>query len=139
MLEQQTHKILLNRLQKERKMICMAGEYKQVIILRTDVGMKKGKMCAQASHASISSFLVAQRKDPSSIGNWLDFQKKVCLKVESEKELLDLYNSVKKELPCALIKDAGRTQVEPGTITALGIGPCPENKIDKYTKHLKLL
>ncbi len=115
------------------------SEYKQAIILRTDVGMKKGKMCAQASHASISSFLVVQKKDPLSVANWLDSQKKVVLKVESEKELLEIYNAVKKELPCALIKDAGRTQVEPGTITALGIGPCPETKIDKYTKHLKLL
>ena len=46
---------------------------------------------------------------------------------------------LKKILPCALIKDAGRTQIEPGTITALGIGPALESDIDKYTKDLKLL
>lgn len=114
-------------------------EYKQAIIMRTDTEMKKGKMCAQACHASVSSFIIAQNKDPKGVEGWLDFQKKVVLKVSSQEELLAIYTAVKKELPCALIKDAGRTQLEPGTITALGIGPCPEAKIDKYTQNLKLL
>lgn len=114
-------------------------EYKQAIIVRTDLGMKRGKIAAQASHASVSAFLKAQIKDPIAVKNWLPFQKKIVLKVNSEKEILMLFESLKDILPCALIKDAGRTQIPPGSITALGIGPGPESEIDKYTKNLKLL
>jgi PTH2 family peptidyl-tRNA hydrolase len=61
------------------------------------------------------------------------------LKVSSEAELLALYENMKREIPCALIRDAGHTQVEPGTITCFGAGPAEEAKIDKYAKDLKLL
>jgi len=114
-------------------------EYKQAIIIRNDLGMKKGKIASQAAHASLSAFLIAQRKDPKIIEEWIDYQKKIVLKVSSEKELLLLFEQLRKILPCALIKDAGRTQISPGSITALGIGPAKESDIDKYTKDLKLL
>jgi len=114
-------------------------EYKQAIIIRTDLGMKKGKIASQASHASLGAFLEAQRKDPKGTQEWLSYQKKIVLKVESEKELLMLFEQTKNLLPHALIKDAGRTQIEPGSITALGIGPAKEDLIDKFTKNLKLL
>ena len=61
------------------------------------------------------------------------------LKVGSEKELLELSERAKRTLPAALIKDAGRTQIEQGSVTCVGIGPAPENEIDKFTKDLKLL
>ncbi len=114
-------------------------EYKQAIIIRHDLGMQKGKIAAQASHASLSAYLEALRISPKVVEDWISYQKKVVLKVENEKQILDLFMQVKKILPCALIKDAGRTQVEPGSITALGIGPALECEIDKYTKDLKLL
>ena len=111
---------------------------KQVIVIREDLKMGKGKIAAQASHASLLAFLKAgilKRK------KWLkEGMKKVVLKVSSEKEILELYKKAKqKKLPSALIKDAGLTQIPPGTITALGIGPAEEKKIDEITGKLKLL
>ena len=111
---------------------------KQVIVIREDLKMGKGKIAAQASHASLFAFLKAgilKRK------KWMkEGMKKVVLKVSSEKEILELYKKAKqKKLPSALIKDAGLTQIPAGTITALGIGPDEEKKIDEITGKLKLL
>lgn len=111
---------------------------KQVIVVRADLKMGKGKLAAQVAHASLASFLkagfFAKRK-------WLkQGMKKVVVKVSCEKELIEIYEKAKKaKLPCELIRDAGLTQIKPGTITALGIGPGEDEKIDKITKHLKLL
>jgi PTH2 family peptidyl-tRNA hydrolase len=66
--------------------------------------------------------------------------KKVILKVSEEKDLIELHKKAKKEkLPCQLIEDMGLTQIEPGSMTALGIGPAEDRKIDKITGKLKLL
>jgi len=111
---------------------------KQVIILRKDIKMSLGKQISQACHASIASFL---KSDINEQKKWLDEgMKKVVLKVSNEKELKEFYKLVKKEkLPCELIVDAGLTQIKPGTITALGIGPANDKKIDKITGKIKLL
>ncbi len=115
-------------------------ELKQAIIIRSDLGMDKGKIAAQASHASLSAYIKANEKNSAWVRDWLSFgQKKIVLKVGSKEEITALFESVKKELPTALIKDAGHTQVEPGSITALAIGPAPEELIDKFTSNLKLL
>jgi len=63
----------------------------------------------------------------------------LVLKIEGESELLALYERMKQEIPCALIRDAGHTQIEPETITCFGAGPASEALINKYTKDLKLL
>ena len=113
---------------------------KQAIIIRSDLGMGKGKLAAQSSHASLSAYKKCEREDPSAAHEWEEEgQKKIVLKVSSEEELLSLYEKMKKEIPCALIRDAGHTQVEPGSITCFGAGPANEAKIDKYCKELKLL
>lgn len=111
---------------------------KQAIIVRTDLKMGKGKLCSQSAHASIAAFLKSNEIERK---NWLkEGMKKVVLKVSNEKELVELYKIAKKEkLPCELISDAGYTQIEPGTVTALGIGPANYKKIDKITGKLKLL
>ncbi|MDK2790855.1 MAG: peptidyl-tRNA hydrolase, family [Methanothermococcus sp.] len=115
--------------------------YEQVIIIRNDLKMGKGKIAAQACHASIESFIHAQKICPNIVKEWLrSGQKKVVLKVNSEKELLEVFKNANIEgLPCSLIRDAGRTQLEPGTITAVGIGPEKEDNINKITGKLKLL
>jgi len=115
------------------------SEFKQAIVIRNDLKMGKGKIAAQASHASIGAYVKCLEKHKDWAEDWFDMQKKVVLKVDSVTEIVTLFESIKKELPCVLIKDAGRTQIEPGSITALGIGPAPEEKIDKYTHSLKLL
>ncbi len=113
---------------------------KQAIVIRSDLQLGKGKLAAQASHASLSSYQKVKKADSETADEWEnEGQKKIVLKVGSEEELLALYERVKKEIPCALIRDAGHTQVEPGTITCFGAGPAEESLINKYTKELKLL
>ena len=113
---------------------------KQAIIIRNDLGMGKGKMAGQTAHASVSAYSLALARKEDDARQWEDEgQKKIVLKVGSEEELLALYERMKREMPCALIRDAGKTQLEPGTITCFGAGPADESVINKYTKDLKLL
>lgn len=113
---------------------------KQVIILRSDLGMGKGKLCAQCAHASIESFLKSKSKNSTLTQEWLDSgMPKVVLKIDNEKELIALFERAKREVPACLITDAGRTQIEPGSKTAVGLGPFDEKVLDRYTGHLKLL
>ncbi|MFH1403113.1 MAG: peptidyl-tRNA hydrolase Pth2 [Candidatus Altiarchaeota archaeon] len=109
---------------------------KQAIVVRTDLGMGKGKLAAQASHASLTAAdRSPHRKEWVSEG-----QKKTVLKVSGEEELIRILQEAKDYgLPTALIEDAGHTQVEAGTKTCVGIGPAPEEEIDKVTGRLKLL
>jgi peptidyl-tRNA hydrolase, PTH2 family len=113
---------------------------KQAIIIRNDLGMGKGKMAGQTAHASVSAYTLTRARKKEDAREWEEEgQKKIVLKVGSEEELLALYDRMKREMPCALIRDAGRTQLEPGTITCFGAGPAEESLINKYTKELKLL
>ena len=112
--------------------------YKQVIVVRTDIKMCRGKMAAQTSHAAVD---VLDKVDKRIISGWKkEGQKKVVLKARDEKELIELAEKCKKmRLPCSLISDAGHTELEGGTITALGIGPDTEEKINRITGSLPLL
>ncbi len=116
-------------------------EYKQVIVVRTDLKMSKGKLAAQAAHAAVSALLEALKYKREWVEKWIEQgQKKVVLRVESEKELIDIYEKARrKNLPVSLIIDAGRTELEPGTKTCVGIGPAPSRRIDEITGELKLL
>ncbi|MDD5087066.1 MAG: peptidyl-tRNA hydrolase Pth2 [Candidatus Nanoarchaeia archaeon] len=112
-------------------------EYKQVILVRQDLKLDKGKMAAQAAHASVESVL---RSDKEIVKKWRNAgMKKVVLKVKDKDELMK-YNQQAKDigLKTALITDAGKTHIAPGTITCLGIGPDKEEKIDKVTGNLKI-
>ena len=118
----------------------MAEKLKQVIIVRADLGMGKGKIAAQCSHAAVEALERTLMEKPEWARKWKqEGQTKVVLKVNSEQELLEWKKTLGKKFPVALIMDAGQTQVEKGTITALGIGPAPEKEIDSYTQKLKLL
>ena len=116
-------------------------ELKQVILIRTDLGMSTGKKCAQACHASVSSSDLVRTQDKKIWKKWKNSgQKKVVLKVRSMEDINTIYTKVTKaNIPCFLIKDAGLTQLEPGTTTALGIGPVLSIEIDKITGDLPLL
>ena len=110
---------------------------KQVILVRHDLKLSRGKLVSQCSHASVEAVLKSNKE---KINEWRKFSKKVVLKVRDEKELLSLKKLADKEkLVTALIKDAGRTEVKPGTITCLAIGPDEDKKIDKITGKLKTL
>lgn len=112
--------------------------YKQVILVREDLKLPKGKLAVQVSHASLEA---ASNSDSDVFEEWrLEGAKKVVLKVKDLDDILRYKNLCKSEkLKTALIKDAGRTVLQPGTITCLGIGPDKEHKIDKITGKLKML
>jgi PTH2 family peptidyl-tRNA hydrolase len=114
------------------------AEYKQVILVRQDLKLTKGKMAAQASHASVEALLKSHKDDVTA---WrAQGMKKTVLKVADEKELLEFKRKAEDAwLVTALITDAGHTHLAPGTTTCLGIGPDKADKIDKVTGHLKLM
>lgn len=111
---------------------------KQVMVIRTDLKMGKGKIAAQSCHASLGAF---KRADKRKIMKWeLGGEKKVVVKVKDLKELYELYEIVKRsDVSYYLVQDAGRTELPKGTVTCLGIGPDEDEKIDKITQDLKLL
>ncbi len=126
------------------------GNVKQVIVIRRDLRMRRGKEIAQGAHASAAwvvervSEAVASNRVPqlSEVEQaWIGgcFTKITC-RVDSVEELLDLYDKATEAgLQAHLITDAGRTEFhgEP-TITALGIGPGTSERMDPVTGHLKL-
>ena len=113
-------------------------EYKQVILARQDLRMSKGKLAVQASHASVAALLRSHKDD---IAKWRgQGMKKAVLKAKDLKELLDLKKKAEDAgLVAALITDAGKTHLEAGTVTCLGIGPDTADKIDRVTGMLKLV
>jgi PTH2 family peptidyl-tRNA hydrolase len=120
-------------------------DLKQAIVLRTDIKMSRGKQCAQSAHASLDACLKVMQADrvfkAKNFNLWKqEGMKKVVLKVDSKEELIQLRDKATQSgIQNALIKDAGFTELEPGTITAVGIGPDKEDKIDKITGHLSAL
>jgi PTH2 family peptidyl-tRNA hydrolase len=129
----------------------MTDKVKQVLVLRKDLNMSKGKMVVQCAHASIA-FLTNKMKDnlsnPEALW-WVNLSQaekewvygtffKVCVGVDSEKELLDIgYNAVMIGLSVKYIEET--TGFDKPTVTCLAIGPDYSSKIDPVTKHLKLL
>ena len=116
-------------------------KYKQVIVLRTDLEMSKGKIAAQAGHAAVSAAEEARKRRPDWWRAWLEEgQCKIAVRVESEEELLELEKKATElQLPSSLITDRGLTELPPGTKTCLGIGPVPSDQIDEVTGNLRLL
>jgi PTH2 family peptidyl-tRNA hydrolase len=114
---------------------------KQAIVVRSDLKMGKGKLAAQVAHASLSAAEETMERRSDWFGEWKEEgQAKVVLKVQTEEALHELYKKAKAaKLPVSLIEDRGLTQLEPGTVTCLGIGPGPEEELDKITGKLKLL
>ncbi len=113
-------------------------EYKQVILVRTDLKLPTGKLAAQVAHASLEAALTSDKKILTA---WrLGGAKKIVLKVADEKELRSyLQRAQSHGLRAVLITDAGHTVVSPGTVTCLGIGPDDEKKIDSVTGELPML
>lgn len=116
-------------------------EYKQVILIRTDLKMGTGKKCVQSCHASVSAADLVRTINKTIWKNWINSgQKKVVLKINNLEMLDEIVNKIRKvNIPYFLVKDAGLTQLPSGTTTALGIGPVISKEIDAITGDLKLL
>lgn len=142
---------------------------KQVIVWRKDLNVRKGKMMAQASHASMVVLLNAMNKTQRTEHEWVEprgympfikkglhfeFGKgsywdkwlnglftKICVSCENEAELLKFHLAAKDaKIPTALITDAGLTEFKGvPTNTCIAIGPYDSGEIDKITGNLKLL
>jgi PTH2 family peptidyl-tRNA hydrolase len=111
---------------------------KQVILIRQDLKMPKGKLAAQASHASVDAVL---NSDKIKIERWKNQGgKKLILKVKDINELKKYFNRAKKEkLVTVIIKDAAKTFFKKSVVTCIAIGPDEDSKIDSITKELSLL
>ena len=120
---------------------------KQVIVVRKDLTMRKGKMAAQVAHASVKSILTSEDgeyNDPDydeKVQEWLaDGMAKIVVCCDNEDELFQITGKAKEYgLMTNLIKDAGLTEFKEPTYTCVAIGPDEDYKVDQVTGHLKLL
>ncbi len=117
------------------------GLIKQVIVVRRDLGMGTGKIAAQVGHACVLGAEHVRKSKKEWYDEWERYgQEKVVLKVSNLGELEEVKrHAISLNLPWSEVTDAGHTQIEPGTVTCISIGPAPEDIIDKVTKDLKLL
>lgn len=123
---------------------------KQVICMRHDLKMRRGKQIAQGAHASMS--FLSRRLQALGTVTMADFSEaqrtwlegsfaKVCCRVNSEEELLEIYEkAIAAGLEVHLITDSGKTEFHgQPTRTCLAIGPDEAPVIDAITGHLELL
>ena len=125
-------------------------ECKLVLVVRTDLGMTKGKIAAQCGHATLACYKTlsraAARAGPASpearlLQRWERHgQAKVAVQTKSLEEVELLMGKAQSlGVTAEAIVDAGRTQIDPGSVTVLGVGPAPKSVVDQVTGHLKLL
>ena len=115
-------------------------EFKQCIAVRADLGMGKGKAAAQVGHACVMGAEIARGSHPEWLSGWISgFQKKVVVRVDGAAQLQQVkIAAAQLGLPWAQVADAGLTQLEPGTVTCVGVGPAPTDLVDKVTGELRL-
>lgn len=121
--------------------MAVSDKYKQVIVIRQDLEMGVGKKVAQGAHACLLAAEEARRRVPDLYREWYsEGMRKIACKVSSEAELQAVYEKARQlGIPTSIVADAGLTQLTPGTITAVGVGPARSIDIDKVTGTLKLL
>lgn len=128
---------------------------KMVIVMRTDLNMRKGKMCAQAAHAAVMStvagisYSTLDGKNPNfslphgdNIRKWfIEGQKKIVVGVDSLEQLYDIRTKavLTGKMTCHMVTDAGLTEFKGPTITCLALGPDTDENLDPITGELKLL
>jgi len=123
-----------------------------VIVMRKDLGMRKGKMIAQGAHASLAVLLDAGAPDPDgmsfrfaiddALAAWLGGRfTKVCVSVDSEAALDAIAEAARRAgLPCAVVVDAGHTEFHGvPTKTCCAVGPAWAEDVDAVTGELPLL
>ncbi|KAH8413757.1 hypothetical protein KR222_007546, partial [Zaprionus bogoriensis] len=121
-----------------------AGPTKLALIVRGDLRMGKGKTAAQCAHAAVMCYQSAAQGSEAQhalLQRWCRTgQPKIVLRVDSYEQLSGLQQQAQQaSVVAALVRDAGRTQLEAGTATVLGLGPATAAELDKLVAHLKLL
>ena len=113
--------------------------FKMALVVRTDLGMSRGKIAAQAAHGAVLAIGTAGAA--TWLCSWMTCgQPKIVLRVIDEASLLAIASAARAEgVPVSLVYDAGRTEVYAGTLTVAAVGPAPSADIDKVTGALKLL
>ena len=116
-------------------------DHKMVIGVRMDLKLSKGKIAVQAAHAAVICALKSRKHQKISFNNWYkEGQKKVVVKVKDLGELQRLReDALQMGFIAELVRDAGLTEVPPGTITCVGIGPAKNEDIDKVTRSFTLM
>lgn len=121
------------------------GEVRMALCVRTDIPMLKGKAAAQCCHAAVACYKLMSTNayesyNPGMLNRWeIGGQAKITLKCPSSDDLdLMFAQAMSLGVNAYVVQDAGRTQVDPGTVTVLGLGPAPRSVLDQITGHLKL-
>jgi len=116
-------------------------EYKLVVAVRKDLGLSTGKLAVQVAHAAVGCANAARARQEKWYRAWIaEGQRKVVVQVADEAELHAVAGKAKGlGLPCDVIQDAGLTEVAPGTVTCVGVGPAPDHLVDQVTGSLKLV
>jgi PTH2 family peptidyl-tRNA hydrolase len=142
----------------------MQNDYvKQVIVIRKDLNMRKGKIAAQAAHAAMKVLLdrmkVTEYAKESTIWEgcmvwhmtvfesepmhmWLKGQfTKIVVYVENEQEMFDLKEEAEEAgLLTSMITDVGKTEFGgERTNTCIAIGPAWHSELEPITGDLPLL
>ena len=119
----------------------MEFEYKQCIVLRTDLDMSVGKLISQACHAAVGASELAKKQNHRAWRRWRDEGgRKVVLQVDFLDELEEIVERAEElDVVNVVIRDRGLTEVPPGTVTAAGLGPELSDRMDKVTGSLRLL
>lgn len=134
--------ILSNPFENSQMSLVPADQYKMVIVVREDLNMGRGKIAAQVAHAVLGAYKQSLVNNTLIVNAWEKFsgQAKIVLGCKDINELNELKNQADNlRLITCQICDAGRTEVEPGTVTCMAIGPNVCSEIDKVTGKLKLL
>jgi len=122
------------------------GEVRMALVVRTDLGMQKGKIAAQCGHAAVTCYKLmsdanSNARNPTMLRRWYaGGQAKIALKCPHEEDMDLLFaKALSLNINAYVVHDAGRTQIPSGSATVLGLGPAPKSVLDKVTGVLKLL
>ena len=112
-----------------------------VLVTRADLNLTKGKLAAQCAHAAAECVLASKRKSPRALDRYIKHgARKIVCKVTDLVSLKQVHGRAKKSgLVCRMVTDAGHTEIPPGTVTVVGIGPGPRSTIDSITSSLPLV
>ncbi len=116
-------------------------EYKMVIGVRTDLKLSKGKTAVQVAHAAVMCALKARKSHRLIFSKWYrEGQRKVVVKLKGLEDIYRLREEAERAgITAEIVQDAGLTEVPPGTVTCIGLGPAKEEDMDRLTGDLPLL